>query len=67
MTNLTTLSTLTNEADGLEAIIFDDPEVARIRVVCRDTDADETFSVIWTLDIASAVKKARAFAFGEAE
>lgn len=42
------LQTFTNEELGIEAVVMDaDSKLGPFKVVCRDTDADETISVIF--------------------
>ena len=64
MSTIELLKTISNEDDGLEALIMDGNDKHNYRTVFRDKDADETVSVIFTHTYYEAMQHARSFVFG---
>lgn len=65
--NLRILERITNDDDGLEAVIYLTDDAGRPwRAVCRDVDAAATVAVVDCLDLVQAQTKGREFAFGKA-
>ena len=62
------IETIVNSEDGLESVIMDGDGGGEYnyRVVNRDSDADETYNVIFTRTQAQARRHANQFCFGGA-
>ena len=62
------IETIVNSEDGLESVIMDGDGKGEYnyRAVNRDTDADETYNVIFTRTHAQARRYANQFCFGGA-